>query len=268
MRQHRLVALRIVRAEDVVAPRVPEAEVPADLGVDAVAAHLDRLTNPLVVVLVAREERQPRAEILELQVLGSGLDQVLHLGVEDRAERHGEVPGVLVVLEVGVPGEVGGPGADRHLDGHLGVLLRDLVQVGEPNRASGDRAAIDDAAPVVHDLAALRFLSGADRARVLLASGLEAADALVHVPAERADDADVVVVPHVAVGDDVEAGLFLIPDDGRHGVVIRLFVLNFLEGDANVAAEQLMLEPVRPRIRTDHGGRKNSIDDLRCHSLS
>ena len=38
VRQRRLVALGEVAAEDVVAPRVAEAEVPADLRVDAVAA--------------------------------------------------------------------------------------------------------------------------------------------------------------------------------------------------------------------------------------
>ena len=75
VRQHRLIALREVRAEDVVAPRVAEAEVPADLRVDAVAALLDGLADPLVVVLVAGEERQPRAEVFELQVLRAGGDQ-------------------------------------------------------------------------------------------------------------------------------------------------------------------------------------------------
>ena len=49
------------------------------------------------------------------------------------------------------------------------------------------------------------------------------------------------------------------------GVVVRLFVLDFLERDADVPAEQLVLEPVRPRIRPDHGGREEGVDDLRCH---
>ena len=101
-----------------------------------------------------------------------------------------------------------------------------------------------------------------------LARVLEAADAFVHVPAERADDADVVVVPHVAVGDDVETGFFLIANDRGDGVVIRLFVLHFLERDADVAAEQLVLEPLRTRIRSDHRRGKNRIDNLLWHSVS
>src|SRR4029079_17116938 len=91
------------------------------------------------------------------------------------------------------------------------------------------RSAVDDAAPVVQNLATLRLLGRADRAGVLLAGVLEAVDPLVHVPAETADDADVVVVPHVAVGDDVEARFLLIADDRGHGVVVRLFVLHFLD---------------------------------------
>ena len=101
--------------------------------------------------------------------------------------------------------------------------------------------------------------------RMRLPRLLEAADPFVHVPAERADDADVVVVPHVAVGDDVEAGFFLIADHRRDGVVVGLFVLDFLERDADVAAEQLVLEPLRSRIRSDHGRRKNGVDDLFGH---
>ena len=51
-----------------------------------------------------------------------------------------------------------------------------------------------------------------------------------------ADRPDVVVVPHVAVGDDVEAGFLLVANHGRDRVVVRLFVLHFLERHAYVAA--------------------------------
>ena len=68
VRQHRLVTLGVVGAEDVVAPRIAEAEVPADLRVDAVAALLDDVADPRVVVLVAREQRQPRPQVLELPI--------------------------------------------------------------------------------------------------------------------------------------------------------------------------------------------------------
>ena len=100
---------------------------------------------------------------------------------------------------------------------------------------------------------------------MLLTGRVEAADALVHVPAERADDADVVVVPHVAVGHDVETGFFLVANHGGDRVVVRLLVLHFLESDADIADEQLVLEPVRPRIRADHRGRKQGLDDFCGH---
>src|SRR5688500_18748747 len=93
----------------------------------------------------------------------------------------------------------------------------------------------------------------------------EPVDPLVQIPAERPDDANVVVVPHVAVGHDVESGFFLIADDGGDGVVIHLFVLDFLECHANVAAEQLLLEPLRTWIRPDHRGREKFVNNLRCH---
>src|SRR5271168_3139408 len=96
---------------------------------------------------------------------------------------------------------------------------------------------------------------------------LEAWNALVHVPAERPDHPNVVVVPHVAVGHDVETRFFLITDHRRDRVVVRFFVLHFLERDSNVAAEQLMLEPMWPGIGPDHGRRENGVDDLRCHSI-
>ena len=35
----------------------------------------------------------------------------------------------------------------------------------------------------------------------------------------------------------------------------------------NVAAEQLVLEPVRARIRADHRRRKKGVNDLRCHVI-
>src|SRR5581483_520511 len=56
VRQHRLVALREVGAEDVVAPGVAEAEVPADLRIDALAAAPDDVLDPVVVGLVAGEQ--------------------------------------------------------------------------------------------------------------------------------------------------------------------------------------------------------------------
>ena len=71
---------------------------------------------------------------------------------------------------------------------------------------------------------------------------LKAVDALVHVPAERADDADVIVEPHLAVGDDVETGVLLVVDHGLRGVLVRLFVPDLFEGNPDIAAQQLMAD--------------------------
>ena len=49
-------------------------------------------------------------------------------------------------------------------------------------------------------------------------------------------DANVVVVPHVAVGDDVETRFLLVSDHGRDRVGVGLFVLHFLESDPYIAA--------------------------------
>ncbi len=114
--------------------------------------------NPLVVVLVAREERQPGAEIFELQVLRAGGHEVLHFRVEDGRQREAEILRVLVVLEVDVPRQVRRARADGDLDRRLRVLGRDLVEIGQPDRSARHRAAVDDAAPVVEDFLALAAL--------------------------------------------------------------------------------------------------------------
>ena len=70
-----------------------------------------------------------------------------------------------------------------------------------------------------------------------VARRVEAGNALIEIPAERADNADIVVVPHVAVGHEVEAGLFLVTDDRSDGVRIGFLVGDFLEGDPHIPAQ-------------------------------
>jgi hypothetical protein len=41
-------------------------------------------------------------------------------------------------------------------------------------------------------------------------------------------------------------------------------VLNFLEGHPHIATEQLLPVPMGPRIRSDHRGRQNRLDNS-CH---
>ena len=223
----------------------------------------DAVLDPRVVVLVAAEERHPRAKILELQVRRTGGHQLLHLRVEDRRQREAQLLRVLVVLEVGVPREVDGTGTDRHLHRYASALFRDLVEIRQADRPALHGTAVDDTAPVVeHRLAEARFL--VHERRMLFASRFEAWDALVHVPTERPDRTDVVVVPHVAVGDDVETGFLLVSNHCRDRVGVRLFVLHFLESHTYIAAAQLVGEPMRSRIRPDHSGGQNGLDNS-CH---
>jgi hypothetical protein len=42
-------------------------------------------------------------------------------------------------------------------------------------------------------------------------------------------------------------------------------VLHFLERDADIAAEQLVLVPLRTRIGPDHGGGQQRVDDSCSH---
>ncbi len=65
VRQHGLIALRERAADQIVAPCIAEAEVPADVRLHAVTGLGDAVLDPRVVVLVAAEERHPRAEVLE-----------------------------------------------------------------------------------------------------------------------------------------------------------------------------------------------------------
>jgi hypothetical protein len=97
---------------------------------------------------------------------------------------------------------------------------------------------------------------------VRLLGRLEAADALVHVPAERPDHADVIVVGHLTVGDDVEAGFLLVADRDMRRILVGLGVVDGLERDADVPAVELVVKPMRPRVGADHGGRQDGVDDL------
>src|SRR5688572_13791212 len=127
------------------------------------------------------------------------------------------------MFEIDVPCEVCRPGSDGDLNGLCGVLPGDIVEVREANRPACDRTAVDYPAPVIQKLLALAF-GTASVGRMLFTGVFESPDSLVHVPAERADDADIIVVPHVPIGDDIETGKFLLADNGSHRVVILLFI--------------------------------------------
>src|SRR5207245_8040743 len=106
--------------------------------------------------------RQPRAQLFELQKLRARRDQRLHFRVEDGRQRLGQLTGVLVVVEVDVPGQIHGPGADRDLEWPARVRRGRCVQVGQPQRTRPDGAAVVDAAPVRQKLDLLGAVCRAD----------------------------------------------------------------------------------------------------------
>jgi len=97
-------------------------------------------------------------------------------------------------------------------------------------------------------------------------SDSSAGDALVHVPAERADHPDVVVVIHLAVGDEVEARLLLVVDHDLGRVLIRLLMVDVLERHAHITSKQLIVEPMRSGIGPHHRRRQDVIGNLPRHS--
>ena len=137
--------------------------------------------------------------------------------------------------------------------GYTDASKHDWVGIG-PDAAStvmkGSRAAQATHEMLVHC------------ARMLLLGLLEAGNAFVHVPAEGTDHADVVVEVHLAIRDDVEAGFLLIANGQTCGVVECLSVIDRLERDADVAAEQLMCEPLRAWVRANHCRWQERVDDL------
>ena len=208
----------------------------------------DHVRNPLVVVFIAGKERQPCSQILNLKIFRAGGNQFLHLGIEYRRQREAEFASILVMLEVNVPCQIDRARAHGNLKRFGRGLRRDLIEVGKPDRAALHLAAVDHPAPIVKKFHVLGSNRRADRGRMRVLCSLKAVNSLVHVPAERADDADVIVVPHLAVGDDVEAGFLLIVNHRRGGVLVGLFVADLFEGNPNVAAQQLLAIPARPRI--------------------
>ena len=166
---------------------------------------------------------------------------------------------------VNVPGQVDRACAHRDLDGFLRALRGNFIKVGQPDGTAGNGAVVDHATPVGEEFDLFGTNCGSCLEGMRLLCFSEAADALVHVPAEGADAPDVIVEIHLTVGDDIEPGALLIVDRHLRGVRVGLLMLHFLECDSNIAATQLLPKPSGSWIGTDHGGRKNSVNDLRGH---
>src|SRR5262249_32337419 len=143
---------------------------------------------------------------------------------------------ILVMFEIDVPRKVGGTGSNRNFDGRFRMFGGNPVEICKPDRSARNGAAVDDTTPIVEYFFPLTR-AGVDHRRMRLAHRVKPADALVHVPAERTYDADVVVVPHVAVSYDVQTRFLLITDHRPNCVVVSFFVLNFLKRDLDVATK-------------------------------
>src|SRR5215467_11474375 len=111
-----------------------------------------------------------------------------------------------------------------------------LVEIRQADRPARYRTTVDDTTPIIEYFFSLAR-TGVNHGWMRFTGRFKPADPLVHVPAEGSDDADVVVVPHVAVGYDVQTRFLLIADHRCNGIVVSLFVLDFLERDTNVAAK-------------------------------
>lgn len=183
-------------------------------------------------------------------------DDLSDLGAEHLGERPREVVAVLhrPALEVREGRELHGPGADARLDRPLGVALCPPIEQLHADRAALDLARHRHTAGLVEgpDVTALGLR--ARRVRQFLVA--EALRALEPVPEERPDAHVVVVEPHLAVGQDVEAGILLILDHDARRIVERLGMRRELERLEDVLAGELMREPGRARIRADHRRRE------------
>src|SRR5207244_7180285 len=111
-----------------ITPGIAKAEVPCNLRLDAINTPRDHFGDPLVIVVAVREQRQPGSEIFDLEILGSGRNQVLHLGIENGGKSKTQLARILVMPVVNVPGQVDWSGADGNLQWLRGVLSCDLIK--------------------------------------------------------------------------------------------------------------------------------------------
>ena len=131
-------------ALELVAPRVAHAEVPGalDAGRDLGHRAIDDLAHP-VVVLLARQVRHPRAEVLELDVLAARGDDLGDLGAEHVGERARQLVAILDRARRGsarASTAAPGPAPMHALIGCCGVALRPAVEQRHAHRAALDRA--------------------------------------------------------------------------------------------------------------------------------
>ena len=223
--------------------------------IDAAHGAIDDLADP-GPVLVARQIRHPGAEIFELDVLAARVDDLGDLEPEHVGERLRQLVAILhrPTAKVRERRQLDWTGADARLDRLLRVGLRPAIDHRHPHRAALDRAVDADAAGFVERPHVTPLGLRACRMRQLLAR--EPLRALEPVPEEGPDAHVVVVEPHLAIGQDVEARVLLILDHDARCIVERLGVRGDLERFEHVLARELMGEPQRTRVRTHHRRRK------------
>ena len=61
-----------------------------------------------------------------------------------------------------------------------------------------------------------------------------------------------IVEPHLAVGNHVKTGQFLVSKYGASGIDVRLVVFEVFERIEDVTPMELMAEPTGPWVRADH----------------
>ena len=198
--------------------------------------------------------------LLELDDRAAGVGEIVQLFVQGVGDRQDAVLHRLVVFVLHREGDQLRPdGAE--LDRLPGHALRHLPHGGVLQLAARDRAG--DAGHharfqiIVQDVAGREgepALAGRRRLRVLV----EAAHVARRVigPALAAD---VGIEMRVAVGDDVEAGQFLLVQIDRDGVDILLAEMVVHHGVEEGAAGEVFGVPARPRQRAGDGGRQHDV---------
>ena len=180
--------------------RIAEADVKGCLafdagerGADGVEAEGARLFRPCLHI-----------GLVDLDIIGAGREQILDLGIDRDRIIMGELGlvGIMIVLGLLRHGEGAG---DGDLDPAIGIGAEEKDVAHLDRVAAGDLA--DDA-----------------RHRIGLAAAIERGAGIVEIDAvERCREAvRIALPPHLAVGDDVEAGFFLVADGEQGGVVHRL----------------------------------------------
>ena len=217
-------------------PRVPVAvaDVQRPGDVDVLSDDVDRLHGQLDVLGVPGQER-----LVDLQEVGAGRGQGAGLGVEPAGQRTDQVAGVVIGLVADPAGQRERAG-EGELDRLLGELTGELVVIGQVQAGIGvgllgERPG--DLGVVVVEVVGLGPLRD------------------VHAGDPGQEVVHVVVAAQLPVGDDVDAGQFLVLDRGLDRDLVDLGQV--LGADPALVVLGLQaFQPFRDRVRAHDGGRQ------------